>query len=145
RRVALALAACGCIASATLIAPRVAAGDRAEVYDPLLQDNTGRACIPAAGGQPALLKHLVLAKTETQPFKPQPMQAAGGDVPLFEGLGTLTFKVGTTNAKAQSYFDQGLRLAFAFNHAEAQRAFREAQRLDPDLAMAYWGEALVLG
>jgi tetratricopeptide (TPR) repeat protein len=145
RRVALALAACGFIASATLVASRVTAGDTVEFYDPVLQDNTGRACVPATGGQPALLKHLVLAKTETQPFKPQPMQAAGGDVPLFDGLGTLTFKVGTANAKAQAYFNQGLRLTFAFNHAEAQRAFREAQRLDPDLAMAYWGEALVLG
>ena len=40
---------------------------------------------------------------------------------------------------------QGLNLAYAFNHAEARRAFREAARLDPNLAMAYWGQALVLG
>lgn len=145
RRIVSALAACGLIASATLVASRVTAGDRSEIYDPILQDNTGRACVPATGGQPAVLRNLILAKTETQPFKPQPMQAAGGEVPLFEGLGTLTFKVGTRNPKAQAYFDQGLRLTFAFNHAEAQRAFREAQRLDPDLAMAHWGEALVLG
>ena len=46
---------------------------------------------------------------------------------------------------AQRYFDQGLRLTYAFNHAEALRAFREAQRLDPDCAMCYWGEAFVLG
>ena len=41
--------------------------------------------------------------------------------------------------------NQGLNLAYAFNHAEARRAFREAARLDPTLAMAYWGQALVLG
>ena len=41
--------------------------------------------------------------------------------------------------------NQGLNLAYAFNHAEARRAFREAARLDPNLAMAYWGQALVLG
>jgi hypothetical protein len=46
---------------------------------------------------------------------------------------------------AQSYFDQGLRLAYAFNHGEAQRAFRKAQKLDPACAMCFWGEALVLG
>jgi len=48
-------------------------------------------------------------------------------------------------AAAQVYFDQGLRLTYAFNHEEAQRAFRKAQTLDPDCAMCFWGEALVLG
>ncbi|MEJ6000869.1 hypothetical protein [Paucibacter soli] len=38
-----------------------------------------------------------------------------------------------------------MRWAFAFNHAEAQRAFQAAQKADPRLAMAWWGEALVLG
>ena len=47
--------------------------------------------------------------------------------------------------RAQRFFDQGLRLLYAFNHAEAIRAFREAARLDPVLAMAYWGQALALG
>jgi tetratricopeptide (TPR) repeat protein len=41
--------------------------------------------------------------------------------------------------------NQGLNLVFGFNHAEASRAFAEAARLDPSLAMAYWGQALVLG
>ena len=73
------------------------------------------------------------------------MQAAAGEVPLFGNLGSLSFRVGTRNRQAQAYFDQGLRWAFAFNHAEAQRAFQAAQRLDPQLAMAWWGEAFVLG
>ena len=47
--------------------------------------------------------------------------------------------------QAQAYFDQGLRLTYAFNHGEAQRAFRKAQKLDPACAMCFWGEALVLG
>ncbi len=100
---------------------------------------------PAVAGRPALLQRLILAQTETKPFKPQPMQAAGGDVPLYDNLGTLSFKVGTRNPKAQAYFDQGMRWSFAFNHAEAQRAFQAAQKEDPKLAMAWWGEALVLG
>jgi hypothetical protein len=41
--------------------------------------------------------------------------------------------------------NQGLNLSYAFNHAEAGRAYREAARLDRNLAMAYWGEALALG
>jgi hypothetical protein len=55
------------------------------------------------------------------------------------------YKITTANERAQAYFDQGLRLAYAFNHGEAQRAFRMAQKLDPDCAMCFWGEALVLG
>jgi len=115
-----------------------------EAYDPLLSE-PGNVCAPAVAGRPPLLQALVLAQAETRPFKPQPMQAAGGDVPLYDNLGTLSFKVGTRDAKAQAYFDQGIRWAFAFNHAEAQRAFQTAQKLDPKLAMAWWGEALVLG
>jgi tetratricopeptide (TPR) repeat protein len=64
---------------------------------------------------------------------------------LLDDLGSHTYPVTTTSAEAQSFFDQGLRLAYAFNHAEARRAFQEAQRLDPTCAMCFWGEALVLG
>ena len=46
---------------------------------------------------------------------------------------------------ARAYFDQGYRLAWGFNHAEAARAFRAAQDLDPQCAMCLWGEAWVLG
>jgi tetratricopeptide (TPR) repeat protein len=66
-------------------------------------------------------------------------------VRLFDGLGTLHRNIGTRNAEAQAYFDQGLRLSYAFNHAEAMRSFREAQRLDPSCAMCWWGEAMALG
>jgi tetratricopeptide (TPR) repeat protein len=65
--------------------------------------------------------------------------------PLWDNLGTISFPVTTSNVLAQRYFDQGLRLAYGFNHEEARRAFRMAQRLDPSCAMCFWGEALVLG
>jgi tetratricopeptide (TPR) repeat protein len=52
--------------------------------------------------------------------------------------------VTTKSQDAQGYFDQGLTLVYGFNHAEAVRSFREAARLDPDCAMAYWGQALAL-
>jgi tetratricopeptide (TPR) repeat protein len=70
---------------------------------------------------------------------------ADTEAPLWTGLGNVTYKIATANERAQAYFDQGLRLAYAFNHGEAQRAFRMAQKLDPECAMCFWGEALVLG
>jgi tetratricopeptide (TPR) repeat protein len=65
--------------------------------------------------------------------------------PLFDNLGTLHHPITTTSPQAQRYFDQGLRLVYAFNHDEAHRAFTEAARLDPNCAMAYWGIAFTLG
>ncbi len=64
---------------------------------------------------------------------------------LVKGLGDVHHPVTTRSAEAQRYFDQGLAFVYAFNHDEAERSFREAARLDPNLAMAYWGEALALG
>ena len=51
----------------------------------------------------------------------------------------------TRNRQAQAYFDQGMRLVFAFNHEAAIKSFERAYALDPDLAMAQWGIALALG
>ena len=78
---------------------------------------------------------------------PQALQPGpnGELAPRLQNLGTHTFPVSTTHAGAQRFVNQGLNLAYAFNHAEARRAFREAARLDPSLAIAYWGQALVLG
>jgi tetratricopeptide (TPR) repeat protein len=74
-------------------------------------------------------------------------QAAGGTpaVPLYDGLGSHSFKITTTSPEAQRYFDQGLRLVFGFSHGAAIRSFREAARLDPGCAMAHWGIALANG
>jgi len=65
--------------------------------------------------------------------------------PRLQNLGVHTFPVSTQNKEAQLFINQGINLAYGFNHAEASRAFREAARLDPALAMAYWGQALVSG
>ncbi|KIO48726.1 lipopolysaccharide assembly protein LapB [Nitrosospira sp. NpAV] len=65
--------------------------------------------------------------------------------PRLLNLGSHTFPVSTRSKSAQQFMNQGLNLSYAFNHAEAGRSFREAARLDPLLAMAYWGQALVLG
>jgi tetratricopeptide (TPR) repeat protein len=73
------------------------------------------------------------------------VQAPADSVPLYDNLGTLHHAISTNVAKTQRYFDQGLRLVYAFNHAEAIRAFNEAARLDSNCAMCYWGVALAYG
>src|ERR1700739_904181 len=71
--------------------------------------------------------------------------AAAKPATLMNGLGTLHHPVSTKNPQAQQFFDQGLRLIFAFNHDEAARSFRRAAELDPKLAMAHWGIAEAVG
>jgi tetratricopeptide (TPR) repeat protein len=91
-------------------------------------------------------------KARTAFFKPKLLQVAarageagGADPPLWNFLGELTYPVTTDSPMAQRYFDQGLRWSYAFNHPEAIRAFRAAQRIDPECAMCYWGEAFAFG
>jgi tetratricopeptide (TPR) repeat protein len=74
-----------------------------------------------------------------------PAAAVSGRAPLLKGLGSHHLRITTSSREAQRYFDQGLSLAYAFNHEEARRSFREAARLDPKCAMCEWGAALVLG
>ncbi|HYC01276.1 MAG TPA: hypothetical protein VEC57_19240 [Candidatus Limnocylindrales bacterium] len=75
--------------------------------------------------------------------------AAGAETapraPLFDDLGKNHWPISSKNPKVQRYFDQGLILTYAFNHAEAERSFQEAARLDPECAICVWGTSLVLG
>jgi len=61
--------------------------------------------------------------------------AQEAEVPLYDDLGDHRYAVTAATPEARAYFDQGLRLYYAFNHAESIRSFREDQRLDPDCAM----------
>ena len=76
-------------------------------------------------------------KVETKPFAPPSGVSSAAvyddlsNVPLWSNLGTVSYPVTTASPLAQRYFDQGLRLAYGFNHAEARRAFRKAQQIDP--------------
>jgi tetratricopeptide (TPR) repeat protein len=81
-----------------------------------------------------LLLPAVLATT------PQP-----DSVPLYTDLGAHHMPISTQVPATQRYFDQGMRLVYGFNHAEAVRAFTEAARLDPDCAICHWGSALAYG
>ena len=62
-------------------------------------------------------------------------------IPLYDNLGTLHHAITTKSSKAQQFFDQGLRLTYGFNHAEAIKAYQEALRFDPACAMCQWGVA----
>ena len=78
----------------------------------------------------------------------QPTEAAGeaaGRPVLIEGLGTAGIAPDTASAEARAWFEQGVRLVWAFDEVEAIRAFREAQRLDPACALCAWGEAWARG
>ena len=123
------------------------AGAGASAADISLADPEIPFCQKAAASGPPLMFRL--AQTEVPRAEMSAASAApdfaATEPPLWNGLGSITYKITTANEKAQAYFDQGLRLAYAFNHGEAQRAFRKAQKLDPDCAMCFWGEAFVLG
>ena len=142
----LALVASGTVTAAVWAAQRNSGADPA-----LLIGVGGSVCLPATptGPQSKAFFKLAAATTELGPYGRRPAPQAGPvaerEPPLWANLGTLNYPVSTRNATAQRYFDQGLRLAYAFNHAEARRAFRQAQKLDPQCAMCWWGEALVLG
>ncbi len=79
--------------------------------------------------------------------KPSSISAQGTHplVPLLNNLGNHHHPISTSSKLAQRYFDQGLILAYGFNHAMAVRSFQEATKLDPNCAMCYWGLALVQG
>ncbi len=75
-------------------------------------------------------------------------QAPARGVPppaLLDTLGSYHRPISSHSPEAQAYFDQGLRLLYAFNHEEAQAAFEEAARRDPTCAICFWGAALSLG
>jgi tetratricopeptide (TPR) repeat protein len=61
------------------------------------------------------------------------------------GLGTFTKPMSSSNKEAQSFFDQGFQMMYAFAKPEAVRSFREAWRRDPECAICYWGEAWAWG
>ena len=77
------------------------------------------------------------------PVSPPEMALIGAV--LLDGLGDYSFPVTSDHPGVQRWFDQGLALAYGFNHDAAERAFLKATELDPRCAMCWWGAALVLG
>lgn len=56
-------------------------------------------------------------------------------------LGTINFPTSGSDT-ARPYFVQGVAALHNFDYYDAAILFRAAQRVDPDFAMAYWGEAM---
>jgi tetratricopeptide (TPR) repeat protein len=92
-----------------------------------------------------VLVAFALCRPITAQQHPMHSQPAAKKATLMTGLGDLHHPVSTSNPEAQKFFDQGMRLIFAFNHEEAAGSFERAAELDPKLAMAYWGLAEAVG
>ncbi len=135
-------------AAAMLTLPSARGTDGAQAaFEPVID---AVACRPGDRANGALKTYLAAARARTEigPFDRHVVAPAGdatGDAPLIDGLGTRRYRITTTRPLVRRYFDQGLALAYGFNHAAARDSFRTAQRLDPECAMCFWGEALVLG
>lgn len=67
------------------------------------------------------------------------------EAPVLKNIGNYNVPVTTKSKHAQMFFNQGIIMANSFNHAEAERSFRESIRQDSTFAMGYWGLAYVLG
>jgi len=88
----------------------------------------------------ALRERLLLAALAVKPSS-----SVSTPMHLYPDLTKAALPVSTSDPRARAYFSQGLMLTYGFNHAGAVRSFREAQRLDPECALCWWGEALALG
>jgi hypothetical protein len=93
----------------------------------------------------ALLGCAVLSSATESPAAPVSQMHQSDRVPFYTDLGSHHKGISTKVPAAQQYFDQGLRLVYGFNHAEAIRSFTRAAELDPACAMCYWGIALAYG
>lgn len=100
------------------------------------------ACVLAAAGAITLF---ACASPPRSTDAAAPSEQPKLQAPLFNDLGTYSVPITTSVPMAQRFFNQGLTLAYGFNHAEALRSFREAARLDPECAMCYWAIAFALG
>ena len=83
--------------------------------------------------------------SHAQPALPETLRGWAKGAQLYTGLGNFHRKITTRSALAQRYFDQGMRLIWAFNHDEATRSFAKAAQVDPACASCFWGVALTLG
>jgi tetratricopeptide (TPR) repeat protein len=105
---------------------------------PLIKDSGNRFRSSGVWSRLMLVAGMALGGCSKPADAPKPTEA------IIEGLGSHHMAV-TATPEAQRLFDQGLRLAYGFNHPEAERSFRAAAALDPSCAMCWWGTALVLG
>ena len=106
------------------------------------------ATLTGAGVLALLVSGTTVAHADTPPHShgvPTTLSQWADGAQLFGGLGNFYRAVTTSSDQAQAYFDQGMRLLWAFNHDEASRSFARATQLDPNCAMCFWGVALTVG
>lgn len=148
-RLSFALAAMIAVAVKTRHTQRRAALERARQFvaarNPKLQETRLMNRIFTVAAIATLLPVVGLRAQDHAHESSHQHQNDQSGVPLYDNLGSHHYEISTKVPQAQAYFDQGMRLYYAFNHAEAIRSFKEAQRLDPDCAMCWWGEALAWG
>lgn len=99
--------------------------------------NTGEPKVAAPPAGPTI--------TMCGSFAPGNLDSIKTPPKILPGLGNLSYAVTTRSSAAQAFFNQGLRLVYAFNHWEAILAFHGATQQDPECAMAYWGLAMAFG
>jgi len=126
--------------------PEALAGPEARwTINPLLTCNA-RMRIPTLASVPKSFTFCPIAFVVFLGCSARPSeQTTSQKAPLYNNLGTHHHPISTSSPEAQKYFDQGFTLSYAFNHAEAIRAFRQAAALDPSCAMCFWGVAFALG
>ncbi len=105
----------------------------------------GQGCAHGGGEEVADARAAVVTAPPAPPPVPAEVARLAEGATLLEGLGEHHRAVTTRSPEAQAFFDQGLRLVFAFNHDEAARSFARAAAIDPSCAMCYWGASLTLG
>lgn len=119
----------------------------------LLPHQTQAQSRPDAPSRPAGARHDAHVTHDVQRDHAHAVEHAHGHsgagdravMPLLDGLGDWHHPVTTVSGEVQRYFDQGLRLTYAFNHDDAVRSFERAAQLDPRCAMCHWGIAYALG
>jgi len=138
RMLALALLAGGAAAAATTLhSPPRSDATTLAMLDP--SRLAAAACAEKArASTPILLRRLQQAASLMGPVVP-------GKFPLYGSVPRSALEPGGLTAEARPWFDQGLEMAYNFNHAAAVASFRKAQALAPGCALCFWGEALVQG
>jgi len=135
---AIAMTTFGLANAAATPTPETFSAETLAALDPTL---AGRSvCRGSALDGSALDRRLALAASlsASQGLTAQP-------VGLYSDISPSDLPLGDIAPQARRYFDQGLALAYGFNHAAAIRSFRQARSIDPDCAMCWWGEALANG
>ena len=109
---------------------------------PIVLTGCSRHTQPPTAAAPATAPMAPMAET---PHVPETLAEWARGAQLFDGLGSFHRAISTHSPEAQRYFDQGMRLMWAFNHDESTRSFARAAELDPDCAICLWGVALTAG